>query len=137
MIAPRPAPSAPTSILIVDDEADNCELLEAIFAWEGYRISVAGSGKAALASVAADPPDIIVLDVMMPRMDGYAVTTALRAAPATREIPVILLSALTDNVARARGLAAGADDFMTKPVERATLVTCVRRLLGARRAQKP
>ena len=129
------APEAKASVLIVDDEADNRELLEVIFAWAGFNVTAASSGKAALASVALHPPDIILLDVMMPNMDGYEATAALRALPASRDIPVVLVSAFADSSSRSRGLAAGANEFLTKPVDRVAIVACVRRLVHERQAQ--
>ncbi|MDB4927833.1 MAG: hypothetical protein JWM10_317, partial [Myxococcaceae bacterium] len=116
-------------ILIVDDERLNRELLEVMLAREGCEVSSAESGEDALAQVARRPPDLILLDVMMPGMDGYEVARRLKRDAATRNIPVIILSALDDRPARLRGLNAGAEDFLSKPVDHAELCMRVRNLL--------
>lgn len=117
------------TILIVDDEPQNRKLLEALLHPEGYRTQVAADGEQALASVASDPPDLILLDVMMPDMDGYQVAATLKANPATASIPIVMVTALIDRDARLAGLTAGAEDFLTKPVDRAELWLRVRNLL--------
>ncbi len=121
----RPA----ATILIVDDEPANCKLLEALLHPEGYSTQTASDGPEALAAVAARAPDLILLDVMMPSMDGYEVTRRLKAEPATANIPVIMVSALIDRAARLAGLEAGAEEFLTKPVDRSELWLRVRNLL--------
>jgi diguanylate cyclase (GGDEF)-like protein len=120
--------TSPT-VLIVDDEPQNRRLLEALLRPEGYDTLTAGSGEAALARVAVEAPDLILLDIMMPGMDGYEVATALKADPATSGIPIIMVSAQDDRSARLRGLDAGAEDFLTKPVDRGELWLRVRNLL--------
>jgi CheY-like chemotaxis protein len=97
---------------------------------EGYALDSAVSGEEALAMMAKQPPDLVLLDIMMPGMNGYVVTSRIKSDPATRHIPVVLLSALDDRNSRTHGLGAGADDFLTKPVDRAGLCACVRSLLG-------
>ena len=119
----------PASILIVDDERDNRDLLELVLAWEGFFILTAASGEEALATVAQQPLDLILLDVMMPGMNGYEVTAKIKGNLATKSIPVMMVSALTDRNARTLGLAAGAADFLAKPLERAELVFRVRNCL--------
>jgi diguanylate cyclase len=119
----------PVRILIVDDERDNRDLLELILAWEGFFILTAASGEEALATVAQQPLDLILLDVMMPGMNGYEVTAKIKGNLATTSIPVMMVSALTDRNARTLGLAAGAADFLAKPLERAELVFRVRNCL--------
>lgn len=114
------------SILIVDDEPQNRRLLEALLHPEGFVTRTASSGPEALASVEEDPPDLILLDVMMPVMDGHQVAALLKADPATRSIPIIMVTAQTDRAARLAGLEAGAEDFLTKPVDRAELWLRVR-----------
>ena len=79
--------------------------------------------------IAQQPPDLILLDVMMPGMDGYQVVARIKSNPATKHIPVIMLSALDDRNSRTHGLSAGAEDFLTKPVNRVELCTRVRTLL--------
>ena len=117
------------TILIVDDEPQNRRLLEALLQPEGYATHSAASGEEALAMAVATPPDLILLDVMMPGMDGYAVAKVLKAHPATSNVPIIMVTAHTDRSARLAGLDAGAEEFLTKPVDRAELWLRVRNLL--------
>jgi signal transduction histidine kinase len=119
----------PRSILIVDDERRNRDLLEVMLKPEGFRLLSAASGEEALATVAQQPPDLILLDVMMPGMDGYEVASKVKSNPATSSIPVIMLTALDDRNARMLGLSAGVDEFLTKPIDRAELSVRVRNLL--------
>ncbi len=116
-------------ILIVDDERHNRQLLEVMLAPEGYLLHLAESGEEAMACVAEQPPDLILLDIMMPGMDGYEVMSKLKADSATKNIPVIMVTALDDRNARMRGLSTGAEDFLSKPVDRAELCARVRNLL--------
>ncbi len=118
-------------LLIVDDQPFNLSLLEREFGRSGcdYRLTTASSALDALASAASDPPDLIVLDVMMPEMDGFEVCRRLKSDPATAEIPVILLTALSDVRSRVKGIEAGADDFISKPFNREELLARVRSLL--------
>ncbi|WP_198418800.1 EAL domain-containing protein [Cryobacterium sp. TMT4-31] len=116
-------------VLIVDDEPMNRKLMEALLHPEGYRTRTAANGIDALASVAALPPDLVLLDVMMPGMDGYAVARTLKSNPTTAGIPIIMLSARLDPEARLEGLEAGAEDFLSKPVDRAEMWLRVRNLL--------
>ena len=120
---------APSRVLIVDDERRNVELLKVLLAPEGYLLLTATSGEEALNLLTDQKPDLILLDVMMPGMDGYAVAGKIKENPATRNIPVIMLTALDDRNARMLGLNAGAEDFLTKPVDRAELCVRVRNLL--------
>jgi CheY-like chemotaxis protein len=120
----------PARILLVDDEPDNLEVLDLILAWEGFVISQAGSGSEALAMVAKQSPDLILLDVMMPGMSGYEVLAKLKADPATSATPVMMVSAILDPGAKGRALTAGSDDFLSKPIDREDLVWRVRNLLG-------
>ncbi len=117
------------TILIVDDEPVNCSLLKALLQPEGYDTRTASSGDDALTSVAACAPDLVLLDVMMPGMDGYQVAAALKADPTTSNIPIIMVSVRDDHDAQLQGLAAGAEDFLTKPVDRTELWLRVRNLL--------
>ncbi len=123
------APDHAPRVLIVDDERRNSDLLKIMLTSEGYVLVTAASGEEALAIVAQQPPDIILLDVMMPGMDGYQATGKIKGNPATKNIPVIMLTALDDRNARVLGLSAGAEDFLTKPVDRAELCVRVRNLL--------
>ena len=115
-------------ILIVDDERHNRQLLEVMLQPEGFHLSTAASGEEALAMVAQDPPDLILLDIMMPGLDGYQVASRLKGDPATKDIPVIVVTALTDPRAKMLGLGAGAEEYISKPVNRAELVVRVRNL---------
>jgi PAS domain S-box-containing protein len=119
----------PARILVVDDERFNRQVLEGMLTPEGFRLLSAGSGEEALAMVAQEPPDLILLDVMMPGMDGYQVARTIKGNLATKNIPVILITALNDRHAKMHGLTAGAEDFLTKPVDRAELCVRVRNLL--------
>lgn len=117
------------TILIVDDEPQNRRLLKALLRPEGYDTVMAASGEEALTVVAQHAPDLILLDIMMPGMDGYAVAKIFKANELTSHIPIIMLTAQIDREARLTGLSAGAEDFLTKPVDRAELWLRVRNLL--------
>ena len=121
--------TAPAVILIVDDERANRRLLQVLLKPKGYVTRTATDGTEALASIAADPPDLILLDVMMPGLDGRAVASAVKADPATSNIPIIMVTAQTDRQGRLAALDAGAEDFLSKPVDRAELWLRVRNLL--------
>ena len=120
------------TILVVDDESWNLILVETVLDETGYRIVTADSGAVALERVAEDPPDAILLDVMMPGMDGYEVCRRLKSSRRTFFIPVVLLTALADTDSKIKGLDAGADDFLNKPINRIELLTRVRSLLAIR-----
>jgi CheY-like chemotaxis protein len=126
----------PARILIVDDELDNRELLKIVLKWAGFLTRTADGGEEALRSAAADPPDLILVDLMMPGIDGYQLTAALKKDPQTQNIPIIMLSAMSDSATRKRALSTGADAYITKPIDRAELCEQVRSVLGlkARRA---
>jgi signal transduction histidine kinase len=119
----------PPRVLIVDDERRNSELLKVMLTPEGYVLLTASSGQEAIGLLADQQIDLILLDVMMPGMDGYQVAGKIKGNPATHNIPVIMLTALDDRNARMLGLNAGAEDFLTKPVDRAELCVRVRNLL--------
>ena len=124
------APSGfPARILIVDDERHNRQLLEVMLAQEGFQLRLASGGEEALAMVAAEQPDLILLDVMMPGMDGYQVATRIKGDPATQHILIIMLTALDDRNSRKHGLSTGAEGYLAKPVDRAELTAGVRALL--------
>ena len=115
-------------ILVVDDSADNSFLIQAILEEEDYKVDIADSGMAALAKVDEFPPDLILLDVMMPGMDGYEVTRRIRKNENLPFIPILLITAY-DQPSVAKGLDTGADDFIRKPVEFDELLARVRSLL--------
>ncbi len=122
-------PAPPPTILIVDDEALNRKLLEALLLPEGYLTVSAASGEEALALIAQRAPDLILLDVRMPGMDGYQVASTLKADPVTAGIPIIMVTAQADRAARVIGLDAGAEEYLTKPVDRVELWLRIRNLL--------
>jgi len=122
-------------ILVVDDVPANVRLLSAKLAAEFYEVAAAASGPEALARAAEWSPDVILLDVMMPGMDGYEVCRALKRNPATAHIPVVMVTALNDREEKVRGLEAGADDFLSKPVEDATLFARLRALLRVKQVE--
>ncbi|MCE9575566.1 MAG: response regulator [Deltaproteobacteria bacterium] len=121
-------PGAPC-ILVVDDEPDNRVLLALILRNEGFAVLTAGTGEEALAIVAASPPDLILLDVMMPDLDGCEVAGRLKAAHATRNLPIILVTARHDREA-AMLLRSKADGVLRKPFTRAEVCARVREELG-------
>ena len=116
-------------ILVVDDIESNLRLLEAKLSAEYYEVLTAPDGPTALAMAASAQPDIILLDVMMPGMDGFAVCRRLKADPETRHVPVVLVTALDGRADRIAGLEAGADDFLTKPIDDVMLFARVRSLI--------
>jgi adenylate cyclase len=123
------ASAASAKVLVVDDVALNVKLLADLLAAKGYLTCTATSGVEALAVLAAERPDLVLLDVMMPGMSGYDVCRAIRADPAHAMLPVVLVTALDPAEERAKGLDAGADDFLSKPVSQGELLARVRSLL--------
>ena len=123
-------------VLAVDDQEENRELLEELLREAGYTVRLAVDGRAALDEVARAQPDCVVLDAMMPRLDGFAVCTHLKGGPRTAFLPVIMLTALSDVGDKVRGLEAGADDFLNKPVRREELLARVRSLVRIKRLRE-
>ena len=115
-------------ILVIDDLEANIRLLQARLSAEYYEVLTASDGPSGIALAAAETPDIILLDVMMPGMDGFTVCRKLKDDPATRHIPVVLVTALDGRSDRVAGLEAGADDFLTKPIDDVMLFARVRSL---------
>lgn len=113
-------------VLVVEDEVAQRELLSYNLQAEGFRISAAGDGEEALLTLAEDPPDLIVLDWMLPRLSGIEVCRQIRARTETRGVPVIMLSARSEDVDKVRGLETGADDYMVKPYSVGELIARIR-----------
>ena len=123
------------SILIVDDHEQNLELLEAYLEDLGCELRPARDGMEALEAVAAKAPDIILLDVMMPRMSGFQVCDKLKKDPATRDIPIVMVTALNEVSDVERAIECGADDFLSKPVNKLELLTRVKSLVRISKMQ--
>ncbi|MBU2099221.1 MAG: response regulator [Gammaproteobacteria bacterium] len=116
-LPPSEKPVERATILVVDDTPDNLQLLAGLFEDE-YRVKLANNGEKALQICQSDsPPDLLLLDIMMPGMDGFDVAKALRSHPSSENIPIIFVTAMTDSAARTRGLELGAIDFVTKPID--------------------
>jgi len=111
----------PNRVLVVDDEPMNRELMESQLIPLGYEVMMAVNGEDALAKVEESRPDVILLDVMMPGMDGFEVARRLKALESVRHIPIVMVTALREVEDRIRALEAGASDFMSKPIDRAEL----------------
>jgi len=124
------------TILIVDDEVASRDLLEAILTGAGYRVEQADGGGAALAQAEAAPPDLILLDLMMPEMSGFEVCQRLKQHPGTAAVPVIVVTALGQVTNKEAALTSGADDFVTKPVDSVDLRARVGAMLKVRRIRK-
>ena len=120
-------------VLIVDDQAANVTVLSRMMRRLGYTTVSAADGEAALDAVVRERPDVVLLDINMPRLDGFEVCQRLKADPATRLIPVVLLTSLTAVEDRVRGIEAGADDFLTKPYVAVELEARVRSLTRLKR----
>jgi DNA-binding response OmpR family regulator len=118
-------------VLVVDDDPVILRLLQVNFEMAGFIVRTATDGAEALAAATSEPPDLVVSDVMMPRMNGLELVSALDADDRTRQIPVVLLSARAQAGDVSEGLGVGADDYVTKPFEPLELVERANRLLGA------
>lgn len=119
----------PQRILIADDEADFCDVVQRMLQEEGYETNIAYDGAEALVAAADHRPDLIVLDALMPRLDGFLTLRCLRKNPVTRDIPVIMLSARDDNAFVRQAWEHDVDLFVSKPVSRDELVSLVARVL--------
>jgi DNA-binding response OmpR family regulator len=121
-----------TSILVVDDEPNIVLSLEFLLKQEGFRVRTVANGEAALAAIAQEPPDLVLLDVMIPGRDGYAVCQEIRSNPAWRDMRIIMLTAKGGDMQREKGLSLGANEYVTKPFSTRELVERVRRMLDRR-----
>ena len=134
-MTPHETVESTSRILVVDDHEDNIELLRARLAAWGYVVESANNGLEALDMVQASPPDLILLDVMMPSIDGNEVARRIKQNPALPFIPIIMQTALDSTESKVEGLEAGADDYITKPIEFAELKARVRSMLRIKRLQ--
>ena len=123
------------SVIIADDDPNIVLSLEFLMKRAGYAVRVARDGEAVLSAVAESVPDLVLLDVMMPKRNGYDVCDALRADPACRDLRIIMLTARGQTVERTKGLALGADAYITKPFASGEVVRCVAEVLARRQSQ--
>jgi PleD family two-component response regulator len=132
MTAPPPDNGRKPRVLIADDNPQGVELLEAYLSDSGYDMEMAADGEATLQKVKSFEPDVILLDIMMPKISGFEVCKRLRANPATHDVAVIMITALDQQGDIDRALEAGATDFLTKPINKSDLVVRVRAALQSR-----
>jgi putative two-component system response regulator len=126
----------PATLLLVDDEPQNREILRELLDQDGYTFLEAADGETALAVATTHRPDLLLLDIMMPGLDGLSVCRRLRADPALAELPIVLITALDDRDTRLQGFIAGADDFIGKPFDRSELRARVRTIVRLNRYRK-
>ncbi|MDC0835243.1 adenylate/guanylate cyclase domain-containing protein [Geitlerinema sp. CS-897] len=130
-----PSPAQPATILVVDDDPTNRRLLQHLLSQHGYRVKVASSGREALETIAEELPDLILLDILMPDVDGLETCQALKADPNTRDVPVIFLSALHETFDKVKAFDVGGADYVTKPFEVAELLARIRHQVRLRGLQ--
>jgi CheY-like chemotaxis protein len=132
MAVPGDVNTSGSKLLIADDHQQNCELLEAYLASEDYEIAFAYDGAETLEQVRRFGPDLILLDIMMPKLSGYEVCEQVKGDPKTRNVPILIVTALDEKNDIEKAVQAGCDDFLTKPVNQLELKTRVRSLLRVR-----
>ncbi len=118
-------------VLIVDDEIDSLKLIGLLLESKGYQIVAAQNGERAIEKALQEPPDLVILDVMMPGMSGYEVCRRLRTDPRTATIPILMFTAKTQVMDKVIGFEAGADEYLTKPIQPAELLDRVEMLLSS------
>jgi DNA-binding response OmpR family regulator len=133
-MASSPLPAA--RILIAEDDPQGLELLEAFLSGTGYEVKTASDGEDALRKLKAWVPDLVLLDVMMPKISGFEVCKQLRGDPATQDIAVLMITALDQPSDVERAVEAGTEDFLTKPIAKNDLLHRIRALLDARRSPR-
>lgn len=133
---PAPSPQGPMAkerILVVDDEEDLLELIRYNLAKEGYRVTCVATGEDAVREARQNPPDLIVLDLLLPRIDGLEACKLLKADSRTRHVPIVMLTAKSEEADHVTGLELGADDYMTKPFSPRVLIARIKAVLRRRR----
>ena len=131
--ASGPGRPAAATVLVVDDEPQNLEVLQGFLKLEGFRVFTAQDGETALLNLPTSQPDLVLLDVRLPGVDGFEVCRRIKNNPATAFVPVVIVTALQGTQERLRGVAAGADEFLSKPYDHTELITRVKALLRAKR----
>jgi len=121
-----------SKILVADDNVQNCELLQAYLDDLDVDVVVAYDGQETLDKVASEVPDLILLDIMMPKVSGFEICRRLKADEKTRDVPIVMVTALTEMADIERGVEAGTDDFLSKPISKLELLTRVKSLLRVR-----
>ena len=121
-----------TSVLVVDDDQDLAEMLGIVLNGVGIEVDLVSRGDEAIDVFRNNPPDLVLLDIMMPKLSGFEVCSKLRANPATKHVLVLMVTALNEPSDFERGVAAGTDDFLTKPVNKVELLCRIRSLLRVR-----
>ena len=127
--------AAPARVMVVDDTPHNVKLLADLLGVKGYAVSTAATGEEALAKMATERPDLVLLDVMMPGLSGYEVCARIRANADTALLPVVLVTSLDPQQERVKGIEVGADDFLSKPINQPELFARVRSLLRVKALQ--